>query len=230
MRRNYISPEFNYSTVYGTFNMLEQSSFFGSKMLEIADSIEIKNENIIYYQQSNGEQLSLSTESALPQIVYDTVQDKGTNHTLILDEAQSESQKEGNARWILDISLRSVLRNYIFANLKKFRTFEGVQNLMTVDKNTNSAILSYIDNNILNRYKFSKIELYYKPIDILTSGGLKYNNKYDVNIELFPNTIISKIQTITDPDDIDVRVIFYQDKPASQYSFNYYFNLYFEKL
>lgn len=229
MRRTYISPEFNYLPVNGTFNMLEQSSFFGSKMLEIADKVEIKNENIIYYQQANNEQINIVIERALPQVVYDTVADKGSNHTLILDEAQTDVEKNGNARWILDINIRSVLRNYIFANLKKFRTFEGVQNPMVINKNVNSAILSYIDNNVLNRYKFTKVELYYKSIDLLTSGGLKYQNNYDVNIES-TSSKFTKFQTETDPEYIDVRVIFYQDKPASQYSFNYYFNLYFEKL
>lgn len=230
MRRNYISPEFNYVNTYGTFNMIEQSSFFGSKMLEIADKIEINNESVIYYQQVNGEQISLNIELNLPQIVYDTVSDKELNHTLTLDETQSESQKNANAKWILDIKIKNVLRNYIFANLKKYRTFEGVQNLMVVNKNVDSAILSYIDNNILNRYKFSKVELYYKSVDLLTSSSLKYNNKYDVNIELFPNSLFTKFQTETDSNGLDIRVIFFQDKPAAQYSFNYYFNLYFEKL
>ena len=46
MRRTYISPEFDYKPIFGTMNMLEQSSFFGSKMLEIEDKIDIKNENI----------------------------------------------------------------------------------------------------------------------------------------------------------------------------------------
>ena len=101
---------------------------------------------------------------------------------------------------------------------------------MVVNKNVNSAILSYIDNNILNRYKFQKIELYYKDIDLLSTGGLKYKNNFDVNVEIFPNSVFSKFQTETDPEDIDIRIIFYQQKPASQYSFNYYFNLYFEKL
>lgn len=230
MRRTYISPEFIYTPVYGSLNMVEQSSFFGSKMLEIADSIEIKNDSIIYYQRPTGEQIDVGVESTLSQVVYDTVSDKGLNHTLKLDEAQTESQKNGNAKWILDINLKVVLRNYIFANLKKYRTFEGLQNLMVVDKNVNSAILSYIDNNVLNRYKFTRVEFFYKSVELLTTAGLKYNNTYDVNIELVPNSVYSKIQTETDPEYVDVRVSFYQDKPASEYAFKYYFNLYFEKL
>ena len=230
MRRTYISPEFLYTPVFGTLNMVEQSSFFGSKMLEIADSIEIKNDSIIYYQIPTGEQIDFEIESALSQVVYDTVADKGINHTLKLDESQTESQKNGNAKWILDINLKSVLRNYVFANLKKYRTFEGVQNSMVIDKNVNSAILSYIDNNVLNRYKFSRVEFFYRSVELLTTGGLKYSNTYDVNIELVPNSVYNKIQTETDPEYVDVRVSFYQDKSASQYAFKYYFNLYFEKL
>lgn len=230
MRRTYISPEFDYVPVYGTFNMNEQSSFFGSKMLEISDSIEIKNENIIYFQNAKGEQIDETTESTLPQVVYDAVSDKGKNHTIKLDESQTESQKNGNAKWIIEINLKNVLKNFIFANLKKYRTFEGVQNLMVTDKNVNAAILKYIDNNVLDRYKFTKVEFFYKSVDLLSVGGLKYKNIYDENIELVPNSVFTKVETETDPQYTDVRVSFYQDKPASQYSFKYYFNLYFEKL
>lgn len=226
MRRSYISPEFNYIPVNGSFNMLEQSSFFGSKMLEISDSIDIKNESIIYYQQNTNEQLDLLVESNLTQIVYDTVQDKNRNHTITIDN----SQKNNNPRWIIDIKIREILRNYIFANLKKFRTFEGVRNNMVVDKNVDESIKKYIDLNVLGRYKFKSVELYYKPIDLLTSGSLKLENKFDVNIEIFPNSLFTKIQTETDPEYRDVKVSFYQDKDFSKFSFNYYFNLYFEKL
>jgi hypothetical protein len=143
MRRTYISPEFNYVSVNGTFNMVEKSSFFGSKMLEIADSIQIKNESIVYYQQNSGEQLNLAVESTLPQVVYDTVLDKKNNHTLKIDE----SVKSLNPRWILDINIKKILNNYVFANLKKFRTFEGVETGMLLDKNVNTSMNNYIKYN-----------------------------------------------------------------------------------
>ena len=59
MRRNYISPEYDYVKVYGTYNMTEQSSFFGSKMLKIDDSVSLDNQNLIYYQNINDEQIKL---------------------------------------------------------------------------------------------------------------------------------------------------------------------------
>lgn len=230
MRRTYISPEFEYNKVYGTFNMSEQSSFFGSKMLEIDDMISIKNDNIIYYQLSNGEQIDIRSESGIyPQIIYDAVYDKYNNHTIIIDESQKDIEKDQNARWILDIQIQNILRNYIFATLKKFRTFEGVRNNMTINNSIDSSIIEYIDTNILSRYKFSRIEFFLKSVDLLTIGGLKYDNKFDVNIES-SQSLFAKFETETDANDIDLRLKFYQDKPASQNSFNYYFNLYFEKL
>jgi hypothetical protein len=229
MRITSISPEFIYQKVNGTFNMVEHSSFFGSKMLEIDDSISIKNDNIIYYEQSNGEQLDANVESALPQIVYNAVDDKRNNQILKLDDAQTDEQKQGNARWILDIQIQSVLRDYIFATMKKWRTFEGVKNNMTISNSVDSAIKEYIDKNVLNRYKFSKIEFFLQSVDLISVGGLKYNNQYDPTIES-STTLYTKFSTETDANDLDIRLKFYQELPANLNAFKYYFNLYFEKL
>ena len=229
MRRSYISPEFIYQKVNGTFNMTEQSSFFGSKMLNIDKSISIKSDNIIYYQNSNNEQVDLNSERSLPQILYDAVIDKKNNHTIMLDDAQTEDQKNGNARWILDIQIKSVLRDYLFATLKKWRTFEGVLNTMSVSNSIDSAIYEYIDNNILSRYNFSRIEFFYQPVNLLNLGGLKYDNQFDVSIES-NSTLFTKFQTSTDPNGIDLRLTFSQDQLADYYAFSYYYNLYFEKI
>jgi uncharacterized lipoprotein YmbA len=93
--------------------MLEHSSFFGSKMLEIDDRISILNDNLVYYQLPSGEQLNLNSEISLPQVVYNTVTDKLNNQKLILDDSQSEEQRNGKAQWILDINLNNILINYI---------------------------------------------------------------------------------------------------------------------
>ena len=93
MRRNYISPEFEYRKVFGTLNMKEESTFFGSKMLEIEDIIELHNQGIIYYQNSNNEQIDLDIERSLNPIVYSASDDKKNNHTLVIDESQSDPQR-----------------------------------------------------------------------------------------------------------------------------------------
>ena len=226
MRRTYISPEFTYKGVPGTLNMKEQSSFFGSKMLEIDDELVIKRDNISYYESEEGDQININDERSLNQIFYDAVADKKSNHNISIDQ---NSNLNGSNRWIVNIQLRKILRNYLFATLKKWRTFEGVRNNMTINNNVNSAISAYIDNNIIGRYKFSKIELFLKSVDILSVGGLKYGNKFDETIESESN-VYKKFQTNIDPNDIDVVLSFYQENDSSDNTFNYYFNIYFEKL
>jgi hypothetical protein len=229
MRRNYISPEFIYKKVFGTLNMSEQSTFFGSKMLEIDDFINIKNDNIVYYQLPTGEQLDYNSESSLPQIGYDAVEGKKSKHKLIVDESQSDFEKNNNTKWILDIQIKDILKDYIFATMKKWRTFEGVRNNMTINNNVDASLREYIDKNVLDRYKFSKIEFYLTSINLLTLGKLKYDNVYDVNIES-TSTIYTKFQTETDVNDLDIRLKFTQPLSSNQYAFSYYFNILFEKI
>ena len=76
MRRNYISNEYIYSNIPGSFNMLEESNYFGAKMLEIEDALYISNQNLIYYQQPNGEQFDMSIESTLLSNIYSSSDNK----------------------------------------------------------------------------------------------------------------------------------------------------------
>lgn len=229
MRRNYIDPEFKYDKVYGTFNMIEQSSFFGSKMLEIEDSISISNQSILYYQTSNKEQLDISVENSLPSIVYNSSDDKMQNHKLSKDDSQPLYQLEKNTKWIMNINLNAVLSNYLFATLKQHRTFEGVKNIMTTYNDVDFAIKEYIRNNVVNRYKYKTTEVYVKYRDIHNQNVLRYQNTWNPNITQAEN-ILKKIQTETSYDETSIKVMFTQEKPSDQYSFEYFFNLVFEKL
>ncbi len=229
MRRTYISPEFKYEKVYGTYNMLEQSSFFGSKMLDIEDSISISNQSILYYQTLEKEQLDVSVESSLPSIVYISSDDKLLNHTLLKDDSQSSYQLNTNTKWIMDINLENILFNYLFAILKQYRTFEGVKNNMTIYNDIDFAIKDYIKSNIMNRYKYKTIELYVEYKDIKDQNVLRYSNVWNSNAIKAEN-ILKKVQTETAYDETSIKVMFSQEKPSDQYSFEYFFNLIFEKI
>ena len=229
MRRNYISPEFNYVPVYGTLNMEEESSYFGSKMLEIEDSIIIGDESVVYYQNQNNEQLDLEMEYDFPPILYNTVTDKQSNHTISLDEFQTTIEKNNYAKWTMTIKMRNLLRNYIFALLKKNRTFDGIRNDMTYNQNVDFSIKEYIERNVINRYKFSGIDFYIVPVDLLTINSLKYQNIWDRDIAK-EEYIFTKFSTVTDFKFEDIQVFFSQNFSASQYAFRYYFNIKFDKL
>lgn len=229
MRRNYISPEYSYSKVHGTFNMVEESSYFGSKMLEVEDKISIGSKSIIYYQKINNEQVDLTAESKLNPVVFDIVSYKLSAHKLQLDKAQTESQKNDKTKWILDISLRDILVNYLFATLKEYRTFEGVLNNMTTYNDVNVAIKNYITNNVVNRYKFTTIDLYLQYNDLKGQNVLRFINNFQQAAET-NGTRLNKIETYTDFEQTLLQVRFDQEKSSSQYTFNYYFNLNFEKI
>jgi hypothetical protein len=228
MRRDYISPEFSKRNVYGTYNMIEESNFFGAKMLDIEDMISISNLDTIWYQRSNGEQLDLTTETTLESNIYSSSLDKLNNHTLIIDKTQSKNQLEGNTRWILTVDLREILSNYIFATLKNNRTFEGVKNELTKENDVDIAIENYIKSNILNRYKYKSVELLVRYKDLRGQNLLRYKNNWNSN--LTTNDILRKIQTETAFDGSSVKIAFNQEKTSNQFSFEYFFNLNFEKI
>ena len=229
MRRSYISPEFKKNNVYGTYNMVEESNFFGAKMLEIEDSILISNQNIIYYQKTNGEQLDFDTETTLESTIYSSSLDKNTNHKITLDQSQTKYNLDNNTKWIIDIDTKSILSNYLFAELKRYRTFEGIKAEMTIYNDVNVAMKKYIESNVLNRYKLSTIDLYVNYTDLRNQNVLRYKNIW--NESTYKDQYkLSKVQMISDFNQKTLRVLFNQEKPSSTYKFDYFFNLLFVKI
>jgi hypothetical protein len=229
MRRTYISPEFKTNNVYGTYNMVEESNFFGAKMLEIEDSILIDSKNIIYYQKLNGEQLDFDTETTLESNIYSSSEDKKSNHKITIDESQSKYNLDNNTKWIIDIDIKKILSNYLYAELKRYRTFEGIKADMVIYNNVNVAIKKYIEFNVLNRYKLSNIEFYVNYTDLRSQNVLRYKNIWNENTYK-PEYKLSKVQTISDYNQNKLRVLFNQEKPSSTYKFDYFFNLLFVKI
>jgi len=229
MRRNYISPEFINSSIYGTYNMVEESNFFSAKMLYIEDSIYISNQNIIYYQKATGEQLDLSIESSLPTQVYSASDNMKSHQTITIDPSQLSYQKDGNTKWILNIDLKSILSDYLFAIMKRYRSFEGVSNSITKNNDVNTALKEYISNNVLNKYKFSRIDLYLSYKDLMNQNVLRYVNTWNPNI-ISNSNLLTKIQKDLAYDDSQIKVYFSQEKSSSQYNFDYYFNIFFERI
>lgn len=226
MRRNYISPEFRYNKVMGTNNMVEKSSLFGSKVLEIEDSLSIDSNFIQWYQRTGGEQVDQNSEFNFGVTTLDVVDLKKKNSTLELDKSIPESTRDQNPRWILTINLKDILVEYLFATLKKWRTFEGVENYMTLNNNVDVAIREYINNNVVNRFSLDRVEMFLVNNDYILNGGLKYGNVFDQSVM----QKFTKFETETDPNQIDIILKFYQGANANQFNFKYYFNLYYNKI
>jgi hypothetical protein len=229
MRRSYISPEYVDNKVYGTLNMVEESNFFGSKMLDIENSISIGTQDVIYYQNLKGEQIDYSVESSLQSYVYSPSTDKNSNHTLVIDESQPKYQLDKNTRWVLTINLKEILGNYLFGLMKKYRTFEGLKSDMTRYSNVDVSLKNYVSFNVLDRYKLKSVDLYITYKDLRSQNLLRYKNIWNSNITL-PENKMTKLQTETSFDESKIKLFFNQDKPSSDYSFEYFFNINYEKL
>lgn len=241
MRRSYISPEFNYKKIWGTFNMLEESTPFSSKMLEIEDSIVISNDSLVYFQSQNGEQLDLDIETVIPSVSYSESEDLRLNHVLEIDNNQSNSKRDTTTQYILRIDLETILKNYLFATLKRWRTFEGVRNSMVKSGDVNFAIQEYIVKNVLDRYKLEKVELYLNYVDIKNQGILRFDNLLAGTSSNYRNSILPtnilvdkfrlrSFQSETNFDYSSTTITFSQEKKSSEFCFDYYFKLFFEKI
>jgi hypothetical protein len=229
MRRSYISPEYTESSIYGTFNMIEESNFFGAKMLEVEDTISISNQNIIYYQKLTGEQIDISIESSLPSQVYSASDSMKSRQTIIIDPTQLSYQRDSNTKWILTIDLKNILIDYLFAVMKRYRTFEGISNNLTRTNDVNTAIRQYISSNVLNRYKFSKLDLYISYKDLMQQNVLRYKNTWNPNA-VSDAHLLKKAQKDLAFDESELKIFFTQENSSAQYNFEYYFNILFEKI
>jgi hypothetical protein len=229
MRRSYISPEYTESSIYGTFNMIEESNFFSAKMLEVEETINISNQNIIYYQKSTGEQIDISIESSLPSQVYSASDNMKTRQSIIMDPTQLGYQKEGNTKWVITVDLKNILVDYLFAVMKRYRTFEGISNNLTRTNDVNTAIRQYITSNVLNRYKFSKLDLYISYKDLMQQNVLRYKNSWNANA-VSDAHLLKKAQKDLSFDESELKIYFSQERLSSQFNFDYYFNILFEKI
>ena len=229
MRRSYMSPEYNNTQIYGTFNMVEESNFFGAKMLEVEDDIYISDQNIIYYQKSTGEQIDLAIESSLPSQIYSASDNMKSHQRLTLDDSQLDYQKETNPKWILNVDLRNILSDYLFAIMKRYRTFEGISNPLTRTNDVNTAIREYISNNVTNRYKISRLDLYVSYTDLRNQNVLRYKNTWTSSV-ISDFNLLKKKQMDVAFDESTLKISFTQENPSSLYNFDYYFNILFEKI
>lgn len=221
MRRTYISPEYKYLSRPGSLNMQESTSFFGSKMIDIEETIIADSSNIVYYTNAANEQINFNLEKNNPAIVYNTVIDKANNHIITQDKAQSLSQIDSNCRWIIDVDLRKILQNYLFSKLKFARTFEGIINSNTIYGNVDDAIRQYIDKNLLSRYGFAGIDFYVEYIDLSLQGRLRFVNQFrEINSD---SLITTKLQATSNFDNSKLTIIFNQELPTTTHVFDYYF-------
>jgi hypothetical protein len=152
-----------------------------------------------------------------------------SHQRLTLDDSQLDYQKETNPKWILNVDLRNILSDYLFAIMKRYRTFEGISNPLTRTNDVNTAIREYISNNVTNRYKISRLDLYVSYTDLRNQNVLRYKNTWTSSV-ISDFNLLKKKQMDVAFDESTLKISFTQENPSSLYNFDYYFNILFEKI
>jgi len=239
--------KFKTENINGTFNIKEEKSFFGTKLMDIEDELYLTDKSIQYLEvyksgttletKNNGYQYSEINLFEEKLFLMDIVTLKYDNHT-IKKSLQLKIEEEENTRWEIDIDIKQILIDYLFAKIKKARTFKSLSFENFSNKNINKSIKSYIFENIIDRYEFVSIDLFIKYIDIEnnhiyeTSAIKQYDPLFNQSIGL-PEYKISNSNIELDIylDKLaPIKVNYFQTKSSLQYKFDYYFNLKYRKI
>lgn len=226
MRRNYISDEFKSNIVNGTLTMVEKSSFFGSKMMSIDDVILVDSSNIIYYQNNKSEQINLPLELTYEPLYVNLNNVKIKNCIVYRDD--NTFNDLNNSNWIIEINFKNILLEYLFGKLKNVRTFNGIYVENTQNNNIDLSIKDYIISNLLDRYLYDSIELWISYNNLSDDGNLKYVNIFNPDIANDSN-INKEFEKIYSDEKI-IKFKFKSKKDTSKYSFDYYFNIKYNRI
>lgn len=226
MRRNYISDEFKSNIVNGTLTMVEKSSFFGSKMMSIDDVILVDSSNIIYYQNNKSEQINLPLELTYEPLYVNLNNVKIKNCIVYRDD--NTFNDLNNSNWIIEINFKNILLEYLFGKLKNVRTFNGIYVENTQNNNIDLSIKDYIISNLLDRYLYDSIELWISYNNLTDDGNLKYVNIFNPDIANDSN-VNKEFEKIYSDEKI-IKFKFKSKKDTSKYSFDYYFNIKYNRI
>ena len=238
MKSDLIITRFKTETTTGTRESSDPKTFFGSKMVDVEDTILVDESEIQYsevYQtgntNSNGYQYYEDVDSLESIYLVNLTDLKYDNHTISL-VSQSDVDLKNNTQWTLNISWKNILQEYIFYQLKKRRTFKCIQYTDLISENINLYIREYITDNLINRYQFTQLNFYVEYIQLdsgtqHTDPHLLFDPIFSVNVKNDTN-LVKNANATTLNDSLIVN--YKQTQSSEKYKFNYYFDLIFTKI
>jgi hypothetical protein len=238
MKSDLMLSKFQTANVSGVFNLIEQKTYFGSKIIKLEDYVSIENQKIQYseifndtnflyngyqyfdYQSYRGEKLYLKKLTDIKK--------KYTTIELIT----KDTVYKNNTEWELTIDYTSILREYLFLKLKQNRIFKCVRPQDLLNKNINESIYSYIDFNLIDRFNFDKLVLYIQYYNIDNNNSyhydpyLMFNPQYNEKINIDTNVVNSVNLSYRNNNIV---VLYNQNKNYEAYKFDYYFDIYYKR-
>lgn len=233
MKSDLIISRYKTKKIIGTKSSYDSRTFFGSKMIDIEDSIIVDNSLIQYSElydindkRNNGYQYYNDVDD-LEKIYLMSLDDiKKNNHTINLGP-QDIVDLRINTTWDIIINWQDILIQYLYLRLKEARTFKTIKFENVLSENINLYIKKYITNNLLSRYNFESIDFYIKYYDLDEGDkdidiNLAFNPIFDVNIKSDENNI-KNVNLTAFPKTLNIQ---YKQTESSQIKkFHYYFDL-----
>lgn len=238
MKSNLIISKYKTTNVIGTKSIDDTKTFFGSKMVDIEDSIIIDDSYIQYEEvydtidkKNNGYQYYNDIDNLEKSYLNYLSDLKNNKHTLVLS-SQNRIDLSINTNWLFTIEWKNILREYLFLKLKESRIFKTIKYSDIISENINLYIRNYIEYNLINRYDFTKIDLYIKYFDLDegdkdTNVKLSYNPVYDISVKSIENKV-SNINSIKFPELLTAN--YKQTESSKLKMFKYYFDLYIDRI
>jgi hypothetical protein len=187
LRKNFITREWVQDPIWGTRVSKEIRTFQAGKIVEIEDVISIKDSLSITWNETEfREQTTLKTNEIPTTYSFDQI--KKDYHQIKQADNQTKIELGDFTKWEIKIEIKTILIKYLYAQLKKARTFQDVTSNMT-ESGVENFIIDYINKNIIPRIRFKKVDLYVAYHDISIASRSDINAKAFNSI--FDNRAIS---------------------------------------
>lgn len=233
MKSDLIISRYKTEKIIGTKSSYDARTFFGSKMIEIEDSILIDNREIQYSEvfdnndkRNNGYQYFEDIDNIEKIYLVSLFDVKDNYHTINLG-SQSNIDLRLNTNWTILVNWKDILVEYIYLKLKEARTFKTIRFDNVLSENINLYIKRYIRNNLTSRYGFESLDFYVKYFELDsgdqdTDPNLLLNPVFDDTIQSEENRIKNVNATVF-PEILNIQ---YKQTQSSQFTkFHYYFDL-----
>ena len=248
MKSNLIIRKYDTTPAKGVRSSKEIKSFFGSKLIDIEDTIYINDISIQYSEVVD----KVNIQNDHYQYYDPNILHPETNILRSLDDVKYENHSidiysqtdpsvtsvNRNFEWIMVINAKNILREYLFLRLKESRVFKTITSTDLVERNVNSYINDYIDDNILNRYNIAELTFYANYFNVVNDATIFDKGQVlkgpNFNKSVFNvNNVVKNVNIIT-PDYLNnldtVKIIYNQIKDSRTYKFDYYFTISYKKI
>lgn len=239
--------EYKNIPVPGIEIMNEQSSFMMSKMMDIEDEI-----HITYSLNPDDLKIYNMVENTLPinnnkllyydvkkMYSYDNLKQKYI--TLSEDNEQKTNDKNFNTSWVFNINTTGLLKEYLYHELYVYNKSNEFFNITNDNYIISDLVKSYIEHNILKKYRFKTFKLYVKyfplsdnkvsAISSIDNDVQLLSKKPEFDIKAIPNNL-NEIEIVSIKPYLDgvFNIYYKQLKSSNLFTFIYYYDIIYEKI